>query len=112
MLDYSPHRQVAFIQNLCAFENTSSLEFKNCPSLLASLSRWEEEKKTAVWLKVPIHRGNYIPIAARHGFLFHHAENDSATLYKWLDKNTPSRLPRFATHQVGVAGIKHKHVCI
>ncbi|MBZ3874510.1 Nucleoside diphosphate-linked moiety X motif 6 [Sciurus carolinensis] len=41
--------------------------------------------------------------AASLGFCFHHAESDSSTLTLWLGEG-PSRLPGYATHQVGVAG--------
>uniref|UniRef100_A0A8B9R0W0 Nucleoside diphosphate-linked moiety X motif 6 n=1 Tax=Anas platyrhynchos TaxID=8839 RepID=A0A8B9R0W0_ANAPL len=34
---------------------------------------------------------------------FHHAESGSATLTRWLGEG-PSRLPGYATHQLGVAG--------
>ena len=69
-----------------------------------SVAHWQKEDKLAVWLDVPISLSHYIPVAARHGFSFHHAEGDLSTLYKWLRPDLPCMLPRFATHQVGVAG--------
>lgn len=42
-------------------------------------------------------------VAASQGFAFHHAEQGSSTLTLWLGEG-PSRLPGFATHQLGVAG--------
>ncbi|KAF3818654.1 hypothetical protein GH733_012071, partial [Mirounga leonina] len=48
-------------------------------------------------------QGNrFIAPAASLGFCFHHAESDSSTLTLWLGEG-PSRLPGYATHQVGVA---------
>ncbi|XP_063776367.1 nucleoside diphosphate-linked moiety X motif 6 isoform X2 [Pseudophryne corroboree] len=44
-----------------------------------------------------------IAYAALEGFRFHHAEQNTSTLTLWL-KDGPSRLPGYATHQVGVAG--------
>ena len=72
--------------------------------LLESMVQWTKEDKLAVWLQVPIYLSHYIPIAAKYGFGFHHAEGDSSTLCKWMKPEVPCLLPRFATHQVGVAG--------
>ena len=72
--------------------------------------QWTKEDKWAVWLEVPISLSYYIPVAAQHGFSFHHAEGESSTLYKWLRPDLPCMLPRFATHQVGVAGKIYLHV--
>jgi ADP-ribose pyrophosphatase YjhB (NUDIX family) len=40
---------------------------------------------------------------SKYGFKYHHAENDLAVLNKWL-ADGESRIPRYATHQVGVGG--------
>lgn len=47
---------------------------------------------------------NFITISAKYGFKYHHAENDLAVLYKWLPADRESKVPLFATHQMGVAG--------
>lgn len=70
-----------------------------------SLSRWEAEGKAAVWLRVPIALSRCAAAASAHGFTFHHARKDHAVLARWLGQGD-SRLPGFATHQVGVAGRK------
>ena len=70
-----------------------------------SLSKWTADGNTAVWLKVPIEQSDVIPIASRQGFVFHHAEADYSMLCTWLSTESQSRLPRFASHQVGVAGM-------
>ncbi|XP_013401034.1 nucleoside diphosphate-linked moiety X motif 6 [Lingula anatina] len=80
----------------------SEYDFQNI--LEDALLEWKSLGKRAVWLKVPIQQGRFIPVAARKGFTFHHAEGDSAMLTLWMDNTTESRLPRYATHQVGVAG--------
>ncbi|NWI10699.1 NUDT6 protein, partial [Crypturellus soui] len=72
-------------------------------SLSGAVRRWREEGRVAVWLHVPILQSRLIATAASQGFAFHHAEADSCTLTLWLAEG-PSRLPGFATHQVGVAG--------
>uniref|UniRef100_UPI00398F37F0 nucleoside diphosphate-linked moiety X motif 6 isoform X2 n=1 Tax=Pristiophorus japonicus TaxID=55135 RepID=UPI00398F37F0 len=64
---------------------------------------WKAEGKVAVWLCVPILQSRFITAAAAQGFTFHHAEKDNSTLALWLAKGE-SRLPAYATHQVGVAG--------
>ncbi|KAM9376501.1 nucleoside diphosphate-linked moiety X motif 6 [Pholidichthys leucotaenia] len=68
-----------------------------------SLAQWKSEGKVAVWLRVPIALSRYAATAATHGFTFHHARDDHAMLALWLGEGE-NRLPRFATHQVGVAG--------
>ncbi|MFT7819276.1 nucleoside diphosphate-linked moiety X motif 6 isoform X1, partial [Arapaima gigas] len=71
--------------------------------LTDSLQRWRAEGRVAVWLKVPVAHSRLLPVAASQGFAFHHARGDRATLSLWLAAGD-SRLPEFATHQVGVAG--------
>ncbi|AWP11679.1 putative nucleoside diphosphate-linked moiety X motif 6 [Scophthalmus maximus] len=68
-----------------------------------ALVRWRAEGKVAVWLRVPIALSRCAAAAATHGFAFHHARRDHAVLALWLGEGE-SRLPGFATHQVGVAG--------
>ncbi|KAG7461990.1 hypothetical protein MATL_G00197090 [Megalops atlanticus] len=68
-----------------------------------SLSQWRAEGRVAVWLHVPISQSRLMGVAASQGFTFHHARQDRATLSLWLGEGE-SRLPGFATHQVGVAG--------
>ncbi|XP_058523325.1 nucleoside diphosphate-linked moiety X motif 6 [Ochotona princeps] len=71
--------------------------------LKAAIKQWQSEGRIAVWLHVPILQSRLITPAASLGFHFHHAEHDSATLTLWLGEGA-SRLPGYATHQVGVAG--------
>ncbi|XP_070271254.1 nucleoside diphosphate-linked moiety X motif 6 [Myotis yumanensis] len=71
--------------------------------LHAAIQQWRSEGRAAVWLHVPILQSRFIAPAAALGFCFHHAEADSSTLTLWLGQG-PSRLPGYATHQVGVAG--------
>ncbi|XP_077156488.1 nucleoside diphosphate-linked moiety X motif 6 isoform X2 [Paroedura picta] len=68
-----------------------------------SVKQWKSEGHKAVWLHVPILQSKFIAAAAEQGFTFHHAESDSATLTLWLEQG-PSKLPHYATHQLGVAG--------
>ena len=66
---------------------------------------WDAELRSAVWLYLPIQLSGLIAIAAKYGFTYHHAENELAVVCKWLSKDRESKIPLFATHQVGVAGI-------
>ncbi|KAM7389047.1 hypothetical protein PAMP_023045 [Pampus punctatissimus] len=68
-----------------------------------SLVQWKAEGKVAVWLRVPISLSRCAAAASAHGFTFHHAKHDHAVLSLWLGEGE-SRLPGFATHQLGVAG--------
>ncbi|XP_058922779.1 nucleoside diphosphate-linked moiety X motif 6 isoform X1 [Kogia breviceps] len=72
-------------------------------ALQAAIQKWRSEGRVAVWLHIPILQSRFIAPAASLGFCFHHAESDSSTLTLWLGEG-PSRLPGYATHQVGVAG--------
>ncbi|XP_072170800.1 nucleoside diphosphate-linked moiety X motif 6-like [Diadema setosum] len=69
-----------------------------------SVAAWRRDGCNAVWLHVPIHQSHLIVVAARRGFTYHHAEDDLAVLSLWLQEG-PSRLPAFASHTVGVAGL-------
>ncbi|XP_037119006.1 nucleoside diphosphate-linked moiety X motif 6 [Syngnathus acus] len=71
--------------------------------LTDSLARWKSEGKVAVWLRVPIAMSRCAAAASAHGFTFHHAQERHAVLSLWMGVGE-SRLPHFATHQIGVAG--------
>ncbi|KAM4555537.1 nucleoside diphosphate-linked moiety X motif 6 [Odontesthes bonariensis] len=68
-----------------------------------SLVRWKAEGKVAVWLRVPVSLSRCAAAASVHGFTFHHTKSDYVMLALWMGEGE-SRLPGFATHQVGVAG--------
>jgi hypothetical protein len=48
-----------------------------------------------------MHLSGLAEVGAKYGFKYHHAENDQAVLYKWLLTEKESKIPIFATHQVG-----------
>jgi ADP-ribose pyrophosphatase YjhB (NUDIX family) len=66
-----------------------------------SLTYWRSINRKGIWLKVPIEKSSFIPIAVKEGFIFHHAEKDYVMMCLWLPPDE-SRLPQSATHQVGV----------
>lgn len=71
--------------------------------ILATIQQWRSEGRIAAWLHIPILQSHFIAPAASLGFCFHHTDPHSSTLTLWLGEG-PSRLPGYATHQVGVAG--------
>ncbi|KAK1684480.1 hypothetical protein QYE76_045328 [Lolium multiflorum] len=72
-------------------------------SLAASLSYWKSVGKKGVWLKLPVDRSEFVPIAVKEGFKYHHAEEAYLMLTYWIPEE-PSLLPANASHQVGVGG--------
>ncbi|XP_032223220.2 nucleoside diphosphate-linked moiety X motif 6 isoform X2 [Nematostella vectensis] len=59
----------------------------------------------AMWVKVPVDKSYLIPVVFKHGFTYHHAEGNHAMLLKWLPDNVECKVPPYASHQIGVAGI-------
>ncbi|TKW40687.1 hypothetical protein SEVIR_1G262100v4 [Setaria viridis] len=72
-------------------------------SLAASLSYWKSAGKKGVWLKLPLDRSEFIPLAVKEGFRYHHAEQSYLMLTYWIP-DEPCLLPANASHQVGVGG--------
>lgn len=73
-------------------------------ALDASLHYWREHKRRGIWLKLPIQHASFIPICTARGFIFHHAEAAYVMMTHWLGEGE-SRLPRNASHQVGVGSV-------
>lgn len=57
---------------------------------------------------LPISLSHLASISSKYGFKYHHAENELAVLYKWLPENKECKIPVFATHQMGVAGVCYR----
>ncbi len=83
--------------------------------LLATLEELQAAGRRGVWMHVPIEHAGAAAVAARHGFAFHSAEGDKATLLRWLPDG-PCPVPAFATHIVGVGGLvinaKREVLCV
>ncbi|KAL7543117.1 hypothetical protein ACHAXR_012416 [Thalassiosira sp. AJA248-18] len=73
--------------------------------LQATIAAAQQLHKTAIWITIPMSRARLMEEASKSGFEFHHAEGDVATLSKWLLEEEESRIPTYATHQVGVGAI-------
>ncbi|CAN0927236.1 Nudix hydrolase 7 [Linum grandiflorum] len=70
-----------------------------------SISRWIEQEKKGIWIKLPTGQSNLIHSVIQEGFRFHHAESDYVMLVRWLPKHLPDTLPINATHRVGVKAL-------
>ncbi|KAF7256164.1 hypothetical protein EG68_06862 [Paragonimus skrjabini miyazakii] len=76
---------------------------------LVQLSSSSNPSITAIWVNLTLHEFHLIPLLCAplpNGpeLTFHHATGLSATLFRWLG-GEPCKIPEFATHQVGVAGV-------
>ncbi|XP_077237596.1 nudix hydrolase 2-like isoform X2 [Tasmannia lanceolata] len=72
-------------------------------SLRASISKWRQQGKEGVWIKLPIEHSNLVQAAVQEGFWYHHAEPNYLMLVYWIP-DTVHTLPVNATHRVGVGG--------
>ncbi|XP_042479033.1 nudix hydrolase 2-like [Macadamia integrifolia] len=70
-------------------------------SLRASISKWRQEGKKGVWIKLPIELVTLVEAAVKEGFWYHHAEPNYLMLVSWID-DTPHTIPANASHRVGV----------
>jgi len=77
--------------------------------LAPSLDRWRAEGVKSCMLRLPIDQARLATVAAAQGFCFHHVPLDAGgrhvVLKRWLQEDKEDKVPPFATHQVGVAGM-------
>lgn len=105
------HKQLGYSNAERSGPCISQKTFTGCISslcVLAAIQQWRSEGQIATWLHIPIMQSHFIAPAASLGFCFHHTKPHSSTLTLWLGEG-PSRLPGYATHQVGVAGQFRTH---
>lgn len=71
--------------------------------------QWRGEGRSGVWLHLPLPLAHLANEAVAAGFRLHHISNEemSIVLSAWLE-DSASRLPRYATHYVGVSGIVYR----
>lgn len=69
-----------------------------------TLSHFKQEKVKGVYLELTIDQFALLGIAKEFGFTLHHAEGNLMTLQKWVP-DTPSKLPPYSSHYVGVGGL-------
>lgn len=70
-------------------------------SLRASILHWKVQRKRGIWLKLSSHLADFVPLAIKEGFQYHHAEPSHVMMTYWIPE-TPSTLPPNASHQVGI----------
>ncbi|KAM7251655.1 hypothetical protein ACFE04_023538 [Oxalis oulophora] len=72
--------------------------------LVLSLSKWKQQGKKGVWIKLPIELVNLAESAVKEGFWFHHAEPNYIMLVYWIPI-TCSTIPANASHRVSVGAL-------
>ena len=77
-------------------------EFKK--RMETTIAYFRKEKVKGVYIEVSMEQCAIIGASKELGFSFHHAEGDFVTLQKWVP-DSPSKLPYYATHYVGVGGL-------
>ena len=70
--------------------------------LIHSLETWTSEGFKVVWIEIPIHRSELVPVAVGSGFGFHHTGKDY--LMTTLRLVEGAFIPPYATHYVGGGG--------
>eukprot|EP01065_Artemidia_motanka_P051145 TRINITY_DN8926_c0_g1_i1.p1 TRINITY_DN8926_c0_g1~~TRINITY_DN8926_c0_g1_i1.p1 ORF type:complete len:289 (+),score=64.21 TRINITY_DN8926_c0_g1_i1:54-869(+) len=83
-------------------ESLGSDDFK-C-RLQVTLESYRNAGVRGVWLRLPAKASALVPIAANQGFEYHHAQPEYLMMTLWLPRSK-SRLPAYAHHQIGVAGM-------
>nr|XP_043608601.1 nudix hydrolase 8 [Erigeron canadensis] len=71
--------------------------------LCSSITTWRTKGKKGIWLKLPLDKCDFVPVAIKEGFRYHHAESEYVMMTYWIP-NEPCMLPANASHQVGVGG--------
>lgn len=89
--------KVISVSHIAEFSSLDAFE----AALAASLREWAEQGTKGVWLHIPKHLAAFLPVALDRGFQLHHTEPDRIVVAKWLP-DTPSLLPGYTTHTVGV----------
>ncbi len=70
--------------------------------LMSSVPAWRAEGIRVVWLRLPIARSEFVPIAVAAGFVYHHADESGLMLIARLVDG--SHAPPYATHYIGAGG--------
>ncbi|XP_014667262.1 PREDICTED: nudix hydrolase 8-like [Priapulus caudatus] len=73
--------------------------------LEASLTGWKAAGRRGIWFKIHLKDAALVPICAKHGFTFHHAQPDYVMMVTWLPTDEPNNLPDYAHTFIGVGGL-------
>ncbi|XP_044173980.1 uncharacterized protein LOC114948627 isoform X2 [Acropora millepora] len=68
--------------------------------LVLSLAKLKQSGIRGVWLRISINNSSFIPVAVKHGFIFHHTYPHHIILTQWLPETEPNTLPPFATSYI------------
>jgi 8-oxo-dGTP diphosphatase len=68
-----------------------------------SVDTWRSNGFRLAWLRLPIERAAFVPVATQAGFHFHHANDDELMLVCRLVEG--AFIPTHATHYIGVGGV-------
>ena len=99
-----PHTQLPYRGVLVdVAPDTKIADFQS--QLVPSLAAWSETGHKSCMLRLPIEHAGLATFCAEHGFTFHHAEGRHAVMKCWLQPHMEDKVPPFATHQVGIAGL-------
>jgi len=91
-----------------AFASAASTTESFDDALMAWTRTWRERGVRGVWMRLTLERAALVPVAARRGFEFHHAERGVdgeggyVMMTTWLCEDEASTIPANASHQVGV----------
>jgi ADP-ribose pyrophosphatase YjhB (NUDIX family) len=92
--------------NSCNTEhNSHSSNFYT--KLSNTIKQWrKDEQIKAAWIHLHGPKETIlISDAFKAGFIYHHGLNDTLVMCQWLDEKVPNKIPPYATHQVGCAGV-------
>lgn len=106
MLPYeqSSHRSVKILIPASKTESDPFDKSTFKKKLENTIASCRELDVSSVWVQVPMSRGALLEDMMESGLQFHHAEGDTANLFLWLG-NGESKVPTFATHQIGVGAM-------
>ena len=83
-------------------DNLPSTKSEFSSKLLYSLSKWRNNNKRGIFLKLPISKASYLEIALCAGFSIHHARPKYIMLINWLPKNELNMIPDYCHTYISV----------
>ena len=69
----------------------------------SAIVKWKETGVKVAWLNIPHQIVTIVPVAARRGFTFHHAESGYAMMTLQIEDG--AFIPPYATHYIGIGGV-------
>lgn len=100
-----PSKPLAYRGVLIEVASAEQAAAVSAERLQSSIEHWRSLGHKSCMLKLSIEHSHVASLASGLGFEFHHAEKNMCVLKKWLQPELEDKVPPFATHQVGVAGL-------